>query len=341
MAASNKKYIELRQHRDFGQIISTSFEFLLSNFGNFFRTVFAITGITFVLSISLLSLWFYKFFDNLIKVGGNTSRYNSGSNVYTDLFDGMNLYYLIGGSIVLLFSLLFTYLTIYTYVKIYVEKGKLVEITLKEVWTELKKKLGKYLGAGFLFFILLIAENVLVVFSASLGIFIYILMALGSWALFYYMYLYFLIIVNEDEVDLMDAFGRSFYLVKGKWWQTFGLSFIIITLCYILTLLLSALGVFIGASANSLLGYSSSKYVSFFLVVTGSVIGTIYLYMIFCFYIIKNSIIYYSYVESKDSIGLLEKIQILGSEPINTAHNTITTERNKQEFTNDESEEDY
>ena len=46
-------------------------------------------------------------------------------------------------------------------------------------------------------------------------------------------------------------------------------------------------------------------------------------------------------MESKDSIGLLEKIQILGAEPINTTHNTITTERNKQEFTNDESEEDY
>lgn len=341
MASTNKKYIELRQQRDFGQVISTSFEFLFANFAGFFKTVFLITGFTFVLSISLFSLWFYKLI-NGFSSGVRATRYGSdkSSDALLAMFGGMNLFYLIIGAVVLLFSLMFTYLTVYSYIKIYVHNRKLTDISIGEVWTEVKKRLPKYIGGGILFIIIVTLLNALSIALESVG-FLQFIIGLITNAFGIYAYLYFLVLVNEEEVSVLDAFGRSFYLVSGKWWFTFGVFFVLFLLCYILTLLLSFTGVFVGGMVSNFFGYAVSKYVTFLLVVSGGVLGTIYLYMVFCFFIIKNSVLYYSYSEQKDSIGLLENIEALATQTDQEPSQAVKTERSTQQFTNDETEEEF
>lgn len=341
MAAQNKKYIELRQHQDFGQVISTSFDFLFANFGNFFKTVFAISGSSFVLSMGLLSFWFYKFINNLIGTIKAPSGFDEGSDVMAYLIRGMNLWYLLGGTLILLFSLLFTYLTVYSYMKIYVSRGKLQEITTKEVWEEVKYKLWKYIGASILFFVVMLVVNAMVIFSASVSGVAYFFLLLGSYALIYYLYLYFPVIINEDEVNVMDAFGRTFYLVKGRWWFTFGISFILLMLCYVLTLLVTVMGAFVVGAGRTLLGSGTSNFIISIAVISGSVLAIIYSYMIFCFFIIKNSVMYYSYVELKDSVGLLEKIQSLGGGNHNETEAAIHVERNNQQYTQEKTDEEF
>ncbi len=341
MSSTRKKYIELRQQRYFGQVISTSFEFLFANFAGFFKTVFLITGFTFVLSISLFSLWFYKLI-NGFSSGLRATRYGSdkSSDALLAMFGGMNLFYLIIGAVVLLFSLMFTYLTVYSYIKIYVHNRKLMDISIGEVWNEVKKRLPKYIGGGILFVIIITLLNALSIALESVG-FLQFIIGLVINAFGIYAYLYFLVLVNEEEVSVLDAFGRSFYLVSGKWWFTFGVFFVLFLLCYILTLLLSFTGVFIGGMVSNFFGYAVSKYVTFLLVVSGGVLGTIYLYMIFCFFIIKNSVLYYSYSEQKDSIGLLENIEALATQTDLEPSQAVKTERSTQQFTNDETEEEF
>ncbi len=341
MATTNKKYIELRQQRDFGQVISTSFEFLFANFAGFFKTVFLITGLTFVLSISLFSLWLYKFI-NGVSEGVRATRYGrqSSSDALMTMFGGMNLLYLILGGVVLIFSLMFTYLTVYSYIKIYVNNRKLMDISIGDVWNEVKKRLPKYIGGGILFVIIVTLLNALSVALDSVG-FLQFIIGLFTNAFIIYTYLYFLVLVNEEDVSVLDAFGRSFYLVSGRWWFTFGIFFVLFLLCYILTLLLSFTGIFIGGLVSNFFGYAVSKYITFLLVITGSVLGTIYLYMVFCFFIIKNSVLYYSYSEQKDSIGLLENIEALVTQTTQEPSQAVRTERSNQQFTNDETEEEF
>lgn len=342
MSSTHKKYIELRQQRDFGQVISVSFEFLFANFSGFFKTVFIITGLSFIFSITLFSLWFYKII-NAFTNGARTTRYrgNGSEDALMNMFGGMNLVYLILGGLVFMFSLMFTYLTVYSYIKIYVRNGKIMDISAREIWNEVKQRLPKYIGGGTLFVIIIALLNALSIAIQSISPGFRFFVAIASNAFFFYSYLYFLVLVNEEEVTVIDAFGRTFYLVSGKWWFTFGIFIVLFLLCYILSILLSFTGVFVAGMANKFFGFGVSKYVNFLLVVSGGVLGTIYMYMIFCFFIIKNSVLYYSYSEQKDSIGLLQNIDALGLEPDMEPLQAVKTERSNQQFTNDETEEDF
>ena len=340
MVEQKKKYIELRQQRDFGQIISTTFDFLFSNFASFFKTVFAITGVAFVLSMAVLSLWMYKFFGSLLQGTRNYSRYSGASNSIENILDGYNLVYLIVGFAILLVAVMLTYITIYCYMKIYVRLGRIEEISISQVWFEVKSNFLRYLAAGFLYSVFLIVFYAIVMFSITLSGFVFTFLMFGFIALVYYFYLYFNVVINEEEMRIIDAFSRSFNLVKGHWWLTFGVYFVSYLLCYVVTLLLGLAATVAGSAASTLFDMRDVQFLLWPLGISVSVLGVIYVYMVFCFFIIKNCVLYYSLVESKDNTGLLQKIQAI-SNSTNEGNNEVKIERNNQQYSNDEPEEEF
>jgi len=224
-----KEIVKFEQERTFGDIIGAPFQFIIQEFKSFAGTLLKFAG-PFVavafLSISLLANDIYS------SVIMNTNI--SGSSVVY--------------GIILVISLMLGMLSIivvtHSYITLYVENGK-GNFTKEDVGQLLKKNLWKVFGAGILTYIMVIIGVMLLYIPG-----IYLGIALTF---------VFLIIIYE-KVSVGKAISRSFEVIKGKWWQTFGLilvfgmiigttSYVFIIPIYLVVIVASVSGTQIGVGS--------------------------------------------------------------------------------------------
>jgi hypothetical protein len=330
------KYIELRQQRDFGEVLNASFDFITSNFGNLFKVIFTIVGPVFVTAIAFLSFFGYRLFDRYLQDNSwrnFTYRYSSDS-----LFNGID-YIMIALTILALFAgVILMYITTYGYIKLYNEKRS-SEIETREVWSFVKKNLLRYMASGFaftLFFIILIAFMVLIFsFGYPLLIFFGII---GFMAVFIYQSLFFAIITFEG-FNPVNGIARGFNLVWGKWWFTLG---IIIVMTLLSTVINSAVQ-YGGAMLFSLLRLNSYDEMPSWLarasIVSYAVLVMVCYVFLGALSIVKDAVLYFSFTEEKENMGLMEKLHMIAGESNDQPE--ITVEKNKAAYSSEENEEEY
>ena len=106
-----------------------------------------------------------------------------------------------------MFGMLAVVIVTHGYISLYVSKGK-GNFTKNDVGELLKKNLWKVFGAGILVYIMAVIGFLLFyipgIYLAVATIFV------------------FLIIIYENK-SATESISRSFEIIKGKWWQTFGL----------------------------------------------------------------------------------------------------------------------
>jgi len=187
-----KEIVNFIRERTFGDIIGAPFQFIIQEFKLFAGTLLKFAG-PFValvfLTVSLLANDIYS---------------STVSN--TNLSETTTIY-----GILLLLSLIlgmFSVLAVtHSYITLYVERGK-GNFTKDDVGVLLKKTIWKIFGAGILTYVMVII-GVLLLYIPG----IYLAIALTF---------VFLIIIYE-KVSIGKAISRSFELIKGNWWKTFGL----------------------------------------------------------------------------------------------------------------------
>ena len=187
-----KEIVNIIRERTFGDIIGAPFQFIIQEFKLFAGTLLKFAG-PFValvfLTVSLLANDIYS---------------STVSN--TNLSETTTIY-----GILLLLSLIlgmFSVLAVtHSYITLYVERGK-GNFTKDDVGVLLKKTIWKIFGAGILTYVMVII-GVLLLYIPG----IYLAIALTF---------VFLIIIYE-KVSIGKAISRSFELIKGNWWKTFGL----------------------------------------------------------------------------------------------------------------------
>src|SRR4051812_27178059 len=94
------KYIELRQHRDFGEVLNATFEFITGNFGNFFKVIFTIVGPLFVLAAASLSFFGYRIFNGFL----SNNFFNNRFYYYDDNLFGIDNIILIAVTVILVLA---------------------------------------------------------------------------------------------------------------------------------------------------------------------------------------------------------------------------------------------
>jgi hypothetical protein len=85
-------------------------------------------------------------------------------------------------------------------------------ITPEIVWNRLKSYIGRGIGYSIVMIIFALLATTLLILPG-----IYVAVALS----------FIYIILMRENLDLGATFQRSFYLIQGKWWSTFGLLLIV------------------------------------------------------------------------------------------------------------------
>ncbi|MGD1958809.1 MAG: hypothetical protein ACFB2Y_08130 [Fulvivirga sp.] len=306
--------IEYHRTRDFGKKLNATIEFIKENFKPLFKAMAYIAGPPIILGSILLSQIFDRFinFTTLAGAGINPGFSELAEFILPGI--GAILFLLLGGTALLA--------VIYDYMILYEKQGK--EISVNEVWQLTKTSFWQVLGRMLLLTLLGLVAYIGLVFviglSAAASPALAFLLGIPAFIGFIYLiipiYLFFIIAVYE-RVDFGTALGRSYKLVRGKWWSTFGLIFVtgliqgvISSIFFIPWYVIFILKTLHTTEPGSFMEPSA----------TMEVIGTISFllysamrYLLFCIPLIAVAFQYFNLAELKESKGLMAKIDAFGS----------------------------
>jgi len=205
----NQNYIVFKRERDLGMMITDAFKFIRDNWKLYFSAILKIVGP--VLVIALLAMIGYLFaisdiFNNISNNSADPTRFFKN---FLPWFGVIFIIYILLNTLLSMTSLF--------YIKSYIEtKGQPV---YSDIRRNIIKNLGKFIGFGFIFGIIVALGSVLCYIP---GIWLWIVLSLGS-----------AIMVFEGK-SAGNAFSHSFTLIKGQWWNTFGVKIVVAILLMVL-----------------------------------------------------------------------------------------------------------
>lgn len=300
-----KANIEFRKIRDFGEIISDCIMFIRQNWKSLVKTYFVFCGI-FIAGNLVFSLLEHMKVINIrnAAIAGNPS--STGTAFGLEYF------------MVIIFSFLnivSATLCILSYVTLYNQKGNKAP-TISEVWGYYKYYFWRVVWHSILLMIIfimalfIVAVPISLIFgSISSFIVPFVILICVLVPLLYYasiLSLFFPIVIIENG-GFGYAFSKCFKLVKGKWWNTFGVVIVIAVIVYATFLLVIIPFSVASGGVITFLSFNASLPVVIIYTVIMSFIQVINILPWSAF-----ALTYFSYIEDKESIGLLERIDTLG-----------------------------
>ena len=298
----NQQKIEFQKYRDFGQVINGTFEFIRHNFLPLLKSIIFIVG-----PFILLSGIFSGLYQEDIFSFNNTTT--SLSN-----FGIVSLLYLIA----LFLSMITMVSVVYSYVLIYLERTDESPIQIDEVWLGVKSNILKVVGITFLigiiigvigitfflplFFIFNVQSNPLAMIPIIFLVMIPIIYFSNKLTLTYFVSLY-------ENIGAVDSMKRSIFLIKNKWWFTFGL---VIVLSFIQGFMgflfqIPQYIAMITVMFNSMDGTGVDGVTEIIMIIT-SIIAA-FNFVFYAISLIAIAFHYFSLVEQKEAKGLIEKIE--------------------------------
>jgi hypothetical protein len=211
----------------------------------------------------------------------------------------------------------------YQYMKLYEEKES-NEITIAEVWQNVKAGFPAMLGAMLLYtgsFILLYVLIILFIAGIGGGPAAVLLILPVPFLMVYLAVLFALVfpIQTFEKTDVFSAFKRSAQLIKGKWWSTFG----IIMVTYIVVSLINSMFtmVFSGAAMISMLHEGEEidpSALSITLTSVSTIVSMTISQVLMVFPLLAIGFQYFNLVERKEAKGLMDKIETFGQADVAT-----------------------
>lgn len=279
------QHIHLKAERSISAIISDSFKFARSNFGELKSLFIKGLGIPFIIVVVLSG------------IHAATVPVNFSQDPDLSQF-GPTYFLLMVASVVFMVLLVGTVLN---YVKAYAENPE--GIDAQSVIVQGRKVALSLLGYGIVMGILVVLGLVLLVLP---GIFIYVPLAIGYVAL-----------VMESK-SIKAAVSRGFQLVKGEWWVTFGtilgVGIVFGIISFALQLPAFVYGLmkgFVVPEEVSATGGGIDILAAVF-----TMVSTALTYLLYVVIMIALSLVYFDLDEKKGSTGLLEQIKNLGKEEV-------------------------
>lgn len=280
-------YINFRKARTFDEVLRTVFMFVRINLKPLFRSMAIICGPLFLAAAIVGGL----FYSQLLPMMLNPSSADAFADNPSSLATFFLYYALI--IILMMVSVVMLVTVVNAFISLYVDNG--TAPTVEEVWQKTKRHLPSMLGATI---ISLILTGIASLFFFIPGIYIGVVLSL------------LFIVQMQENIGVFDAISRCFTLIKGYWWQTAGILFVL----YILVTLISyALAIPLWLTFAALFAFtadSSAITVLFPIVSAVFVVPSMLLYALFP---VAQAVQYYNIVERKEAAGLREKIEGLQS----------------------------
>jgi len=278
------KKFNFRIHRGFSESISATFDFVKLNYKMIWKILVRIPGPILLVSILILMFSFIGSYNNLIQ-----AQQSQGQNL-TDVLPYNFGLMSFGIVLFMLASVLFT-ISINEFIVLYVNNENPEDITIKEVFQNVKERFWLYIGGGLLVGLMVMSG---MIFLLIPGIYLAVVT------------MYVFIIISAEGKGISDAISRSFKVISGFWWSSFGyiivIGFLVMSITYIIQIPT------IGISTYFLISDTESSIGAIIYGITNGFSYIIYM-AISSLTIIAISVYYYSIVEAKEQIGLKHKIE--------------------------------
>ncbi len=305
-------YIPLRVNRDFGDIITTYFDFFKQNIKKFTNVFLSYNGI-FLVGLLIASYLLVSGFIGLIAYESAPNNFATGAQS-----EEKYMIYLVAGGI--LFFIIFIMVLVLNYAlassyMIKYESAENNEFDKKEVWAYAKSQFGNILvfillmiPIWFVFFIV----SIIFAFIPIVGLFVqYILQFfLASWlgVSFYDML--------QNKKGVTDGLGEGWNLVTKNFWKSVGVNFILgllIGILMMITLIIPGvlIGVYTFHVVENNVDYSTSV-VSTVIYTLGTCLFLVIAVYGQCLSQFVNGILYYSLHEKTYNSNTRSKIEQIG-----------------------------
>jgi hypothetical protein len=323
---------DFRRERDFGGKVGATFDFISSQFKPFVKCLayFALPG---ALLMGIGLGLFMSRATGVYAVLFQSAR--SGANTLGS-FDPLAMYRGWGGVGLALTALgsLITFMllssTVYSYLRVRLNLASAATVQPRQVWAWMLPRLGRMLLACLLLLglsiVAMLVFGMLFAGIAALGgagwavLLVFLLYGAFIW-IGVGLALYFPVLWLED-IGPTAALTRSFYLIRGKWWSTFGLGFVMVliqsTISYVFAIPmygLMMLNVFqltkTGAPNDTSLLMQAAT-----LLYSGSAV------LLLALPLVAMGFQYFNLAERRDSIGARQQLAMLGqtAAPETTSH---------------------
>lgn len=296
-----KAKVELRQARDFGEIVSDSILFVRQNWKPLLKAYFVFCGF-FIAANIVFSILF-----QLKMVSVHKELINGSAASPTAIFNIQYFLLLIFS----FFNIISLLLTTICFISLYNEKNNEAP-SLQEIWAYYKyyflRATGSFILLGLIALvaiIILMIPSFLVMFAIGRLVGTFVAVFLITLPLVYFMTvltLFYPIMIIENG-GFGFAFGKCFKLIKGRWWNTFGVLFVNAIIVYAAYLLIMIPFALFSGGTLTFLAYNVSLAVTILYTVATSAMQIINILPL-----VATSTAYFSYVEEKESVGLMERI---------------------------------
>lgn len=316
--------IELAQPRDFSKKMNATIEFIRQNFKALFKCLLFIAGPPVLLS-SILIGGFYGDYMGFI-TGGMRGGPLAAEEMQNYLLSAGFWLQILGAAIFGFVAGALTLAVIYNYILEYDEK-KTNKIEVNDIWIRVRKTIGMYMGTMIMYaiamvvsyfvilipmFIFALAQSPVLIFFGAILIFVGIIYVWINFSLIF-------IIRAYEKIGFFSAVSRSFYLIKGKWWSTFGIIFItgfVQSTISSLFLIPWYIGFFVKMMHT--IQNEAFEEPSLVSELVNDAFFVLYFLVSFLLYVIPLVAIsfqYFNLVELKESRGLMSKIDTIGQAP--------------------------
>lgn len=300
-----KAKVELRQPRDFGEIISDCIVFIRQNWKGLLKSYSVFCG------FFVAGMLVFSFLQRLDLVHYQKAVQNNEFTTGYRIF-GVDYW------LVLLFSFLNIVsgiLTVLCYIEIYNQKDKETP-TIAEIWSYYKYYFWRIIGHILLLALIYLVGLVVLIVPATFlfkGINAFVLGLVALVVILipvcYFMTVFsmFFPIVISENAGFGYAFSKCFKLVKGRWWNTFGVILVTVIIVYAVFLLITIPFSMLSGSIITFIPYNVSAITVIAYTVLISVFQVMQILPL-----TASAVTYFSYAEEKENIGLLERIAALG-----------------------------
>jgi hypothetical protein len=314
-----EQIIEFHRLRSFSLKMNATFEFIRQNAKGLLRALVFIAGPPTLLASLLLGSFFDDFLG--VSMGAATDPLQM-----KDFVSSLNFWLrivLIGISV--LISSLVTMSVTYNYMRLYQERKSLV-ISTDDVWQRVMSTLGRYTSTITLYLVLIVLVFGILfiplfgVAGGSAGIFVFSFL-LFYIAVFYVTVTFSLLFVIRawEPIGFFAAVTRSFRLVQGKWWSTFGILFVTsliqstVSSLFFIPWYVNFLATLLHSTSGN--PTEDPGLLSQIISQTFLVLYFLFNVLLYCIPLIALAFQYFNLVELKESKGLMASIDTMGRQP--------------------------
>ena len=292
----NNSYVEFKKERDLGSIITDTFKFIRENWKEYFTAVIKIAG-PFILAGAIVMVLFMGSLSGLFNEMVGTVGNDPGTvfGILGEMFGWIGLLILVATIVYVIVSITSLY-----FIKSYIKNNGKVDFD--EIRTNTFQNIWKFIGLGILVIIMVIFGAL---FFYIPGVYLAIVFSLTT-----------SIMVFENK-GIGDTISHSFTLIKGEWWNTFGVLIVVSILVSILGYIFSVpammyqiikMGTMLGEDDPTQLFdlFKDPVYIAL------NVLSYVGKYILSSITLIASVFIYYDLNEQKNLTGTIEKIDSLG-----------------------------